>query len=463
MKCLDPQRIRNKYTGQWMYVPCRKCDACRIAAANSKAHFLQKELEKYDTKYFVTLTYSNDHIPFVAEQSNIVCRMSSPVYDDNDCHRLSYKVCDYPDMLDVLTDVYTPTFDDVPIKGHVMSDVIGVLHYKDLQDFFKRLRYNLNGQKFIYFACGEYGDTTKRPHYHVVICFPKSIDFDGFSSSVVKSWPLCDWSRLDLQQCVKFATSGISGYLASYVNCAAHQCPFLQNKTIRQKTIRSKSVDFGTDSEDEKAISQYVLSFLNPQSIRGYIKPLQVPKRYKDFAFSAQPISPRVFYTYFRKPSGCDKILAESFGRRCRKVYQYFKRGGRYIQELGDANLVKSTDYLYWLSYRKFCNKFNINPQSSVAHEEYIRINLSAQTTYASLLLKSQMMSYRPEQSVDYYTELCNTFVDEPYSQVSMYRKHLLGVGESLLSNRERMSVIDYVRQYKHKLVSKHYQKSVYA
>lgn len=36
----------------------------------------------------------------------------------------------------------------------------------DLQAFFKRLRND--GTKFRYFACGEYGGRTRRPHYHVL-------------------------------------------------------------------------------------------------------------------------------------------------------------------------------------------------------------------------------------------------------------------------------------------------------
>lgn len=36
----------------------------------------------------------------------------------------------------------------------------------DLQNLFKRLR--RDGQKFRYFACGEYGSKTLRPHYHVL-------------------------------------------------------------------------------------------------------------------------------------------------------------------------------------------------------------------------------------------------------------------------------------------------------
>lgn len=40
---------------------------------------------------------------------------------------------------------------------------------RDLQLFFKRLRKKLSPIKIRYFACGEYGDQTQRPHYHACI------------------------------------------------------------------------------------------------------------------------------------------------------------------------------------------------------------------------------------------------------------------------------------------------------
>jgi len=43
------------------------------------------------------------------------------------------------------------------------------LHKKHLQLYFKRLRKGLYPKKIKYFACGEYGDKTQRPHYHAII------------------------------------------------------------------------------------------------------------------------------------------------------------------------------------------------------------------------------------------------------------------------------------------------------
>lgn len=55
----------------------------------------------------------------------------------------------------------TLTYDD----KHVPADY--GLHKIHLQNFFKRVRNA--GYIFRYFACGEYGDQSKRPHYHAIL------------------------------------------------------------------------------------------------------------------------------------------------------------------------------------------------------------------------------------------------------------------------------------------------------
>lgn len=74
----------------------------------------------------------------------------------------------------------TLTYDTefVPItKNGFMS-----LRKKDLQDFFKRLRKAKLGEAPIkYYACGEYGSTRKRPHYHLII-------FNSDGDSICRAW-----------------------------------------------------------------------------------------------------------------------------------------------------------------------------------------------------------------------------------------------------------------------------------
>lgn len=71
------------------------------------------------------------------------------------------------------------------------------LHKKDLQDFWKRLRINLKREyhefapNIKYYACGEYGDKTKRPHYHAIVFGLNDLD-DKHRDIVRKSWSLCE-------------------------------------------------------------------------------------------------------------------------------------------------------------------------------------------------------------------------------------------------------------------------------
>lgn len=50
----------------------------------------------------------------------------------------------------------------------------GSLNPGDLQKFFKELR--RQESPLSYYACGEYGETTKRPHYHAVLFGPQFLD-----------------------------------------------------------------------------------------------------------------------------------------------------------------------------------------------------------------------------------------------------------------------------------------------
>ena len=83
--------------------------ACRIARTREWAVRITHEASYYDVNSFVTLTFSEDYLP--------------------------------------------PS---------------GSLDKRYLQLFFKRMRKNLNEQ-IKYFACGEYGEVNKRPHYHAII------------------------------------------------------------------------------------------------------------------------------------------------------------------------------------------------------------------------------------------------------------------------------------------------------
>lgn len=45
----------------------------------------------------------------------------------------------------------------------------GTLIKKHFQDFMKRLRRHFDGKKISYYHCGEYGESSRRPHYHALL------------------------------------------------------------------------------------------------------------------------------------------------------------------------------------------------------------------------------------------------------------------------------------------------------
>jgi hypothetical protein len=139
-------------------LPCGKCTGCRADQALMWSIRAYHESTLHFKNSFITLTYDDDHLP-----------------DD------------------------------------------GLIVKKDLQDFFKRLRKSLP-HKIRYIACGEYGDTTRRPHYHAII-FGENFRDDkiAISDSLYTSPSLSDVWGKGLVSIAPVTMSSIC-YVCGYVN-----------------------------------------------------------------------------------------------------------------------------------------------------------------------------------------------------------------------------------------------------
>lgn len=93
-----------------MTIPCGRCMGCRLERTRQWAIRMSHEAQLYDLNSFITLTYDDEHLP-----------------------------ADY-----------------------------GV-HLRHWQLFNYRLRKSLYPKKIRFYACGEYGEQTLRPHYHAII------------------------------------------------------------------------------------------------------------------------------------------------------------------------------------------------------------------------------------------------------------------------------------------------------
>lgn len=123
---------------KFVRIPCGKCIGCRLDYSRQWADRIMLESMLYpeDTSFFLTLTYDEDHVP--------------------------RPLLRYPNFL---SDSEIETFEPVYFPTLVK---------KDLQKFFKLVRTNYKRRYGVelnlrYFACGEFGDKTHRPHYHVCV------------------------------------------------------------------------------------------------------------------------------------------------------------------------------------------------------------------------------------------------------------------------------------------------------
>jgi len=143
MKCLRPIRLTKnlcpvKYP-DGLEVPCGRCLHCRKQYSRQWSVRMYHELAYHDTMSFITLTYDQKNVP-VNEETRFM-----------------------------------------------------TLKKADLQKFFKRLRKRLDNRRIKYYACGEYGTYTQRPHYHAILYGVGLSDPDR--KAIMDSWKLCDWKN----------------------------------------------------------------------------------------------------------------------------------------------------------------------------------------------------------------------------------------------------------------------------
>lgn len=193
-KCLAPKRIYNKYSGKYLYLPCRKCDACLQKRASILRHRIESEMEFSACTLFFTLTYSDKNIPMAS-----VCNYKDTFGKDR-C-----KVT-YPSGVEIIH----------PCR---IDKDFPVLFKRDIQLFLKRYRKQIakefNNEKIRYYIIGEYSPEKKRPHYHGLIFFKNSFQKSRKAQMLREAWSN---GYTDTQYC----TSSVVSYVSSYCDLSSN-------------------------------------------------------------------------------------------------------------------------------------------------------------------------------------------------------------------------------------------------
>lgn len=255
--CTNGRYVLNKYTNERVFVSCGHCPACLQERAAHRTSRIRNHAKEGYVYLFVTLTYSPEYLPFVYLEDlyNLRSLVDLPVFR-------SAKVRYYRDSIRVVKGTHVigvvPVSEDMssfsliglksPLNS-LESGTVGVLFYKDIKTFWKKLRINLKRYygytKYISgFNVGEYGPTTLRPHFHLLIQCPTA-DVETLQSAIVKSWSYADLSRTS--QYIEIAKDAAS-YVSSYVNCVTTLPEILKARPFRPKHSHSKDFGYGLQS-----------------------------------------------------------------------------------------------------------------------------------------------------------------------------------------------------------------------
>lgn len=141
-------------------LPCGKCIGCRLDYSREWAVRCTLEMQDHpkDTCWFLTLTYDDEHVPV-----SYYPLLGLDFWRDQGIKIIGDRVVDkfgYEVDASLIDGIYSPL-------GRSLT-----LRPDDLRDFIKRLRRH---QEYYYdsqirfYACGEYGSRTARPHYHMIV------------------------------------------------------------------------------------------------------------------------------------------------------------------------------------------------------------------------------------------------------------------------------------------------------
>lgn len=293
-RCLHPVRVVSG-DGSVSYYPCGSCDSCQQSHASRwRSRLFCHFNSGKRTAVFITLTYSNKHLPIVhldPNDPNKILYISRTKLCSGSTDRFKRVICN--DTFTSSNSPYVSTFNNPLIRDYFSSRLddgksliyrhivkvrksnsiiydkeprFAICLKKDVQDFIKRFRIALSRDsrfasfdtRFEYFVCSEYGPETFRPHYHGIFFFRSSalarlLDVDFILQVWQKSGNL---SKKAKSECFKRinSASGVASYVSQYVTSDS-SLPFsLKVPAFRPFHLQSKSIAIGSEAFDPESI-----------------------------------------------------------------------------------------------------------------------------------------------------------------------------------------------------------------
>lgn len=280
MKCDWPLKVTGKL-GQSFDVGCGRCPPCRQRKVDEWAFRLVQEEKRSINAYFVTLTYNEVHVPitdnkFMTLLKKEVTKHPKYWYDYSADPIVKVRKCKgkCPSFRVTYPRRRNPEYSSKYIK-------------RDLPSFFKRLRKTQPDVQIKYYAVGEYGSQTKRPHYHMILynivapMYPIGPDAKGnmkyLCPVIEKCWP---FGTVDIGG----LSSDSAAYCAKYVSKPRRIPEHKRDDRQKEFSIMSKGLgeNYITDATLKYHQSDLSRNYLTLPG--GYMKAL--PKYYRHRVYS---------------------------------------------------------------------------------------------------------------------------------------------------------------------------------
>lgn len=261
-RCQHPRTVVNRYTHESVIVPCGSCPSCILRRSGIQTNLLTSYSAQFRYVYFVTLTYAPCFLPTL--EVSIVETCTDDVADvpcfpdindldagDPNTYLFGFRSVSRSASVKVKNSTVERTFKDPEIRftypmrpkdllsilnkvKHNVPNRIPYINNRDLDLFLKRLRSYYPNEKLRYYAVSEYGPTSFRPHWHLLL-FSNSERFSKtVCENVSKAW---SYGRCDASLSRGFAAPYVASYLNSFVSLPDFytQMP----KVVRPKSFHS--------------------------------------------------------------------------------------------------------------------------------------------------------------------------------------------------------------------------------
>lgn len=397
-RCQNPRTVVNKYTHEPVLVSCGSCPSCILRRSGIQTNLLTTYSTQFRYVYFVTLTYAPCFLPTLEvsiietctdDIADVPCVPNINDLDAGDPNTYLFGFRSVPRSASVKLKSSTVerTFKDpeirfsYPMKPKDLLSILGKINHnvpnripyvcnRDLDLFLKRLRSYYPDEKLRYYAVSEYGPTSFRPHWHLLL-FSNS---ERFSQTVLenvsKAW---SYGRCDASLSRGFAAP----YVASYVNSFVALPDFYTQmpKVVRPKSFHS--IGFTESNLFPRKVRITEIDEVADKCLNGVrvgrdgyfrtIKPtwpylLRLFPRFSDAIRQSPSNVYQLLFAAFTAPervirSGCADIGCDPFGENPKQsILSFCKQYLNYVDNYGKSN-----------EYRNF-----LSPQANLPHSDVL-------------------------------------------------------------------------------------------